>query len=250
MSDEELSEVEDTEAPTELEPTEQKALELIHMKDCLSILAKINHGLQYAYTRFQAMDRGFTDITFLAKYRYIRYIDVSGNNLSDVSCLKNLPTLLLLDAERNQLTEANLGACPFLQILNLAQNKLSSTAEFEYPHLRHLNLNNNEIEVLSGFDTFKCDSLRKLELRGNKLKTTSNIALPKLEELYLAENHITVVEGLETMTSLSILHIRGNPIQILDGFSDKNNKLTYLNMRQTQVENMAEVEKLQVLFIL
>ena len=246
MSDEEQSQIDDTEVPTESEPVEQNALSLSHMRDCLSILAKIDHGLKYAYTRFQAMERNFTDISFLANYRYIRYIDVSGNNLSDISCLKNLPNLLLLDAERNQLTEANLGPCPYLQILNLAQNRIESTAEFEYPYLRHLNLNNNAIESLSGFDTFKCDGLRKLELRGNRLKTTANIALPKLEELYLAENQIAVIEGLETMTSLSILHLRGNPIQSLDGFSDKNKKLTYLNLRQTQVENMTEIEKLQV----
>ena len=237
---------EEREEATEPEPKEENILSQSHMKDSLSLLAKINHGLQFALTRFHCVDKDLTDIGLLAKYKYVRYVDVSGNSITDISCLQNLPNLLRLDAERNQIAEANLGNCPFLQILNLARNNIVSTSEFVYPYLRHLNLNFNQIESVSGFDTFKLDELRILELRGNQLCTTANISLPKLEQLYLAANQITAIEGIEMMTSLVVLHLRENPIQSLDGFSEKMCHLSHLNMRQTQVENMNEISKLQV----
>ena len=246
LSDQELEEGVDESEQLELEPRVENALTLSHMKDSLSLLAKINHGLQFAYTRFQSVDKALTDISILERYKHIRYVDLSGNCLNDISCLKHLPSLLRLDAERNQLTEADIGECSYLQILNLARNLIVSTAEFAYPHLRHLNLNFNKIEVISGFETFKMDNLRILELRGNSLVTTANISLPKLEQLYLATNQITAIEGIETLSNLEVLHLRENPIQSLDGFSDNLTHLTQLNMRQTQVEIMNEISKLQV----
>ena len=237
---------EEREEIPEPEPKEENMLSPSHMKDSLSLLAKINHGLQFALTKFQCVDKDLTDVSLLAKYKYVRYVDLSGNALTDISCLQNLPHLLRLDAERNQLIEANIGVCPYLQILNLARNNIVSTSEFVYPQLRHLNLNFNQIESVTGFDTFKLDELRILELRNNQLSTTGNITLPKLEQLYLAANQITAIEGIEMMTSLQVLHLRENPIQGLDGFSDKMCHLSHLNMRQTQVENMNEISKLQV----
>ena len=246
FSDVDPDEERDEEPEPEPEPKQENILSPSHMKSSLSLLAKINHGLQFALTRFQCVDKELTDIGLLAKYKYIRYVDVSGNALSDISCLQNLPHLLRIDAERNQLIEANIGACQYLQILNLSKNNLVSTSEFVYPHLRHLNLNFNQIESVSGFDTFKLDELRILELRGNQLTTTGNISLPKLEQLFLAANQITAIEGIDMMASLEVLHLRENPIQTLDGFSDKLCHLNHLNMRQTQVENMNEISKLQV----
>ncbi|KAI6649230.1 hypothetical protein LOD99_11597 [Oopsacas minuta] len=249
QSDIDPEEERDPDQPQEDEepPKVVNLLSPAHMKESLSLLAKINHGVQFALTRFQCIDKELTDISLLAKYKYVRYVDISGNSLTDISCLNSLPNLLRLDAERNLLIEANLGECPYLQILNLARNNIVSTSEFVYPHLRHLNLNYNQIGTVSGLDTFKLDSLRILELRGNQLTTTENISLPKLEQLYLAANQITAIEGIEMMGSLEVLHLRENPIQSLDGFSEKLCRLSVLNMRQTQVEIMNEISKLQVL---
>ena len=247
LSDPEPEEgVDEPEPEPEPEPEVENALSLTHMKESLSLLSRINHGLQFAYTRFQSVDKALTDISLLERYKCVRYVDVSGNSLTDISCLKHLPSLLRLDAERNQLVAANIGACPCLQILNLPRNNIVSTSEFVYPHLRHLNLNFNNIEAVSGFDTFKMDNLRILELRGNSIVTTANISLPKLEQLFLAANQITAIEGIGTMSNLEVLHLRENPIQSLDGFSETLTHLTQLNMRQTQVELMNEISKLQV----
>jgi len=75
------------------------------------------------------------------------------------------------------------------------------------------------------------ERLHTLELRGNKLTSTEGLCLPNLKNLFLAQNLIKELKGIDRLVELTTLHIRENQIESLDGFSEANKKLQYINMR-------------------
>jgi len=60
--------------------------------------------------------RDLTDIEHIKSFIHVRYVDVSGNLLKDISPLNNLTHLLALKADRNNLTTAKLDSLPYLQV--------------------------------------------------------------------------------------------------------------------------------------
>jgi len=89
----------------------------------------------------------------------------------------------------------------------------------------------NEIVDVDKMNFSKLSRLATLELKENKLTTTAGIHLPSLKKLYLGENAITKVEELSRLGNLTILHLRGNNISKLDGFTEHLRQLQYLNLR-------------------
>jgi len=213
----------------------------------LSLLSKIGTGLAHAYVRFDAHERDLTDIEYLKKFIHVRYLDLSGNFLSDISSINNLTHLLTLKMDRNNLTSAALDPLPYLQTANFATNKIVDTEGIEHPLLENLNLNSNQITQISNFSGKTLCNLTTLELRGNKLTTTAGINIPTLKNLYLAANQITTIEGLDGLEKLQKLHIRDNQISNLDGFSENLKSLQYINMRGNSITDLKELKKLTTL---
>ena len=79
------------------------------------------------------------------------------------------------------------------------------------------------------FDDFS--ELVHLEARGNRLESIGQINSPKLQRLYLGANQIKTLSGIENKAHLTLLHLRGNFVEKLDGFGAEMKKLTYLNLR-------------------
>lgn len=79
-----------------------------------------------------------------------------------------------------------------------------------------------------------------LDLRGNRLKSMNYIkALPELTELYLAENFITHFVGLEEVQALKTVHLRKNPIKVIDEEAmPELPDLEYLNFRETEISSL------------
>jgi len=46
-----------------------------------------------------------------------------------------------------------------------------------------------------------------------------------------AANEITSIAGIDQLENLTLLHVRENQIQTLDGFSEKLKHLQYINLR-------------------
>ena len=89
--------------------------------------------------------------------------------------------------------------------------------------------------------------LQLLELRGNRLTTTASIRLVTLTELYLADNALTTLEGIASLAALKRLHVRGNRIASLAGFTHDMPALEYLNLRENPIDSLAELQWLAVL---
>lgn len=215
--------------------------------ECLSLLCKIGSGLSHAYVRFDGRERDFTCVDHLKDFIHIRYLDLTGNLLKDVSVINNLKDLIVLKVAKNNLTTAELDGLPYLQEASFADNKIEEMADIKHPLLEKLNLNSNQIEMVTGLDPDVLTHLTVLELRGNKLTSTEGINIPTLKSLYLAANRLTKLEGLEKLVNLETLHVRDNQIDSLDGFSEDMAKLSYVNFRGNAVTTIAEVKKLQEL---
>lgn len=85
--------------------------------------------------------REITDISILKAFIHLRYIDLSGNKLKDISSLSVLTHLLTLKADNNLLVSAKLEEMPFLQIASFNKNKIKSLEGVNHPMLEHLSLN-------------------------------------------------------------------------------------------------------------
>ncbi|CAH3891090.1 unnamed protein product [Pieris brassicae] len=81
----------------------------------------------------------------------------------------------------------------------------------------------------------------------NFIEDISNIDFPNLDSLYLAGNKITSLLGIERLKNLRILHVRNNPIKLLNGFDSEHKKLQYVNLRNCKVSTLKQVKKLRVL---
>ncbi|XP_014108754.1 PREDICTED: leucine-rich repeat-containing protein 23 [Pseudopodoces humilis] len=217
------------------------------LKEGLSLLSKTGNGLALAYVRFEAKDKGLTDISLLERFMHLRYVDLSKNKLKDLAPLSSLTQLLWLKVDGNLLTSASMQELPYLQVISFDCNHIMDFEGITHPLLANLSLKENKIQKALGLSRDQLFSLQVLELRGNKLETTAGLGVSKLKKLYLAKNTICSLEGLEEFKQLETLHLRDNKLEALDGFSDSMKCLQYLNLRSNGIKSFQEVEKLQVL---
>lgn len=90
-------------------------------------------------------------------------------------------------------------------------------------------------------------SFQTLLLRNNKISTVSGIEYLSLTGLYLAENEIQNLIGIDVLVNLSRLHLRGNPLTDLEGFTRINRNLGYLNLRECSITQVQQLEKITLL---
>eukprot|EP00743_Colponemidia_sp_Colp-15_P001805 GILK01001970.1.p1 GENE.GILK01001970.1~~GILK01001970.1.p1 ORF type:complete len:331 (-),score=82.86 GILK01001970.1:137-1087(-) len=215
----------------------------------LSRISKTVDGTGYAFTRLDVKDKGLTDLgEDIVKYQHIRHINVSNNQIEDISSVVSLPHLLSIDAQSNSiqaLEPFNQDGLQFLQILNLSKNQITSLTAVKLPLLRSLNLNENQIETAETFPGH--DQIQELELRSNKLTSLVGVRnIPRLQKLYLAENELESLTGLEALPALEYLHVRHNKISSLDGLVDLPN-LKSINLRENAITSVEELAKLKEL---
>ncbi|GFO13993.1 leucine-rich repeat-containing protein 23 [Plakobranchus ocellatus] len=215
--------------------------------ESLSLLCKTGDGLAHAYVRLDVHERDITDIEILQNFIHLRYVDISKNSLKDITPLSALTHMLTLKADENLLTTAKLDEMPFLQVASFSHNRIVTTEGINHPLLEHLNLNNNKIKEVTGLDPTKLTRLHTLELRGNKLESTDGIYLSCIKNLFLAANVIRRIEGMSRLTGLTTLHLRDNQLENLEGFSDCQKALQYLNLRNNLVTSVKESSKIKVL---
>jgi hypothetical protein len=111
----------------------------------------------------------------------MKALDLSNNNISEISGLDHMENLFKLNLSGNNITD----------IKGLENLK----------NLRFLDLSNNLIQEIKGLDSQK--SLMTLYLNGNKIEELKGLEhLRNLNALYLAGNNITEVKGIETLHNL------------------------------------------------
>ncbi|KAI5095755.1 leucine-rich repeat-containing protein 23 [Silurus meridionalis] len=213
----------------------------------LSTLCRTGDGLSHAFIRLDLQNRNLVDIVILSSFVHLRFLDISSNYLTDLSPLATLTELLWIKADSNQvqsLQEQSFDQLSYLQWFSLMSNRLSDIKGLGVPALESLNLTDNSIQTLSGLDCNKLTNLITLELRGNHLETTDGIFLPNLRRLYLANNKIKRLEGLDKLEHLTILQLRDNQLESLDGISPRLKSLQYLNVRGNKLSSLHALQSL------
>ena len=86
--------------------------------DCLHTLGKCDSGLGYAYLGLNAANKSLTDIRIIPTFKFVLYVDVSGNRLTTeaLSVLSSMKYLLMILADRNLVTSADFEPMPYLQV--------------------------------------------------------------------------------------------------------------------------------------
>ncbi len=205
----------------------------------LGVLSLSEHGLNELPTQI-------FDVELVKK---LRTLDLSKNNLSDVSRLGMLTELKLLNLGNNNLLAGSLDCLnklTKLQSLSLSGNKLGKPITSKTPNgaitrpnisvdvlpslptsLKQLNISSNFLShIPRSIISASLNKLVKLDLSSNQLATVPDTIgnLEHLEELRLDSNMIvTLPEAIGILSKLKVLSICHNQLQIKKSTSsDKN----------------------------
>lgn len=221
------------------------------IKASLSQIGKTFDGTSYAFLKLDLTDKELESLCEeLGSYQHLRFIELNGNVLVDISVLSKIPYILRLNLRGSRVPKLELfnneETFSHLQFLNMQGNRITALTPLKLPKLIQINLSNNEIGTAETFEGHP--NLRKLELRGNKLKSMVGLKnMPQLTELFIAENEVASLIGLEELPSLTTLHLRKNRMEKVEeeGLPDLP-ALTYLNLRENPLATVADVGRLKV----
>ena len=176
----------------------------------------------------EAEERGITSLNGLECATGLEVLDLSGNQLTQMS-LPELPALEELDLYENHLTQVSLSGLPALEELQLGNNHLTQVSLSGLPALEELDLEGNQLpqvslsglpalEVLDLYNNHLTQvslsglpALKELWLANNQLPQVSLSRLPALKELWLENNHLTQV-SLSGLPALKSLHLQNNQL--------------------------------------
>ncbi|XP_078466993.1 uncharacterized protein LOC144730235 isoform X2 [Lampetra planeri] len=153
----------------------------------------------------------------VAQLSSLQTLDISHNQLTDVTAVSVLPSLEELQACGNQLSGIpELSCCEQLKVLDLSDNRITQTVDhISLPkHLNALNLSGNVLSSLESFGILS--SLQDLDLSCNKIQTLRGISelFPLLETLNIANNLVSSWQDLKLLgncMNLLELCVNGNP---------------------------------------
>jgi Leucine-rich repeat (LRR) protein len=161
-------------------------------------------------------NKGIKSLAGLEKCRSLADLNVEGNEIEDVSPIKDLK---------------------ILQTLTLAKNKIKDVKPLEgLIKLQYLELSNNQITDLAPLA--KLENMRSLYLERNQIKDLGPVAgMPKLWSLYLEGNQVDNLAPISGLKSLEILDVRGNAVSDLSPLQGLN-RWTYLFLDNNKVTDL------------
>merc|ERR1711917_127367 len=212
------------------------------MSKGLSRLERVGNGSDFAYVKFTGSQLELNDISILMSYKYLRYIYLSSNQISEIAPLGGIDKMLTLTLDRNKIEQFNLPKMKYLQLIDLPYNKINTFEGLDHPKLKCLNLNHNKLNNLDTMlmDTFS--NLQVLELRSNQFTSLKGLVpLKSLKKLYVAQNRISDLTPLSKLKSLEVLHLRENEITTLTGLDDLT-ELREVNLRMNLIQDLNEFD--------
>ena len=172
-------------------------------------------GLEHAVNlwRLDLSDNEIADVSALGSLESLQVLDLAGNEIADVSALGSLASLTGLWLERNEIADVSaLGSLVSLSQLVLSANEIADVSALgSLVSLSQLVLSANAIADVSALGALA--SLQVLDLAGNEIADVSALgALASLQVLDLAGNEIADVSALGALASLQVLDLAGNEI--------------------------------------
>ncbi len=187
-------------------------------------------GVEYEYSYMACYD-----LSFVSRLRNVQNLTVRCNQISDISALHNLNSLIVLDLTDNQIGDISaLSSLTNLMSLSLGCNQISDiSALSNLTNLGYLNIWGNQISDISALSNIT--DLEILGIWGNQISDISALSnLTNLEYLWLYQNQISDISALSNLTNLEYLDIWCNQISDISALSNLTN-LEHLHLYQNQI---------------
>ena len=207
-------------------------------------------GLEAAVnlTRLDLSYNQIGDISPLASLTYLTQLDLRSNAISDISPLVSLARLTRLDLWNNQISDITpIKLRMNLTRLDLGNNQISDiTPLASLIYLKELWLGNNQISDITPLTSRT--KLTNLDLGNNQIIDASPLAsLVKLKELDLGNNQICDVTPLAPLIKLRGLHLGSNQIRDVGPLVSLT-KLDRLDLKSNAVSDISLMSALTKLF--
>ena len=190
-----------------------------------------------------------SDISSLAELTALTDLYLSGNAISDISPLEDLTALITLDlSENNSISDISaLEDLTALEFLYLWRNSISDiSALADLTALTMLDLSWNSIRDISSLEDLT--ALKVLYLNGNSISNISALGdLTALITLDLSKNtSISDISTLEGLTALTELYLWGTSISDISSLGGLT-ALKLLNLQDTSISNISTLADLTTL---
>lgn len=195
--------------------------------------------LKKLYT-FKAENCKISDISALKDLK-MSNIQLSGNQIKDISALSGNKTLTRLDLSSNQIESVKpLENSTDLRDLNLNHNKLTTLAGLEkLIRLEKFECSDNQVSDLSGITN--CTVLYYVNISNNKISDITLLSKnsASLKSVFIDDNQISDLSPLSSASGLLALSFNNNQISTLDSIkgctklkaiSGDNNKISSLDV--------------------
>ncbi|KAK0086358.1 hypothetical protein PV325_003290, partial [Microctonus aethiopoides] len=206
----------------------------------------------YVLTKCDLRKLNLMDINALKNYRYIQYLDLTHNKLTNLFSLNALSYLLYLKASHNHLMDIlNFNPPWYLTYVNLSRNNIKFMNDLqEFWSIIRLDLSHNDIEAISGLQKLKY--LRYLNLSYNLIECVQNLDYLNIQELNLEYNCIRRFisaepgYGIETLSNLRTLIIGHNRLSSLEFFRNIY-CLRLIDLKYNKISDLMEISHLKSL---
>lgn len=166
-------------------------------------------------------DEDLENLIYMTK---LERIELSDNNLYDISILRNIPSLTEIDANNNYISDIS-----FLKDL---------------PNMEIVVMNNNMISDISVFQNFS--TIKKIWMCDNFIGDISYIAKNnKMTELGFSNCNIGDLSAVKEMSELQMLHVAYCGITDISPLSDCTS-LTDLNLSGNDISDYSPIENLNI----
>ena len=203
-------------------------------------------GMQFVRLDLPSMKIDNLDKSLL-EVNHLRYMDLSDNNIQDLSNLQTFASLIHLNLNKNKIKSWSIftgeETFPKLKKLELAENGFTDIVPLTPPKLEYLDLSNCKIDKHDSW--VGNSSIKVLKLVNNKIKSLSIIKdMSALEEVYLAENPISSFKDYENVPALKILHLRSTKIDKIEEEIPELPMIEVLNLRETKINTLDNLKNI------
>ena len=174
-------------------------------------------------------------------------LDLSNNNIRDISSLSFMAKLKELNLSHNALTNLSfISALSGLEVLDVSYNSLVSVLPLAgCPSLKDLNISQNYVETLSG--TENLHALQYLYATNNSLVSVDALSgCQEIIELDISFNKLTNISSLSGLAKMTYFDFSNNQITAIPEFDDSA-ALVYVNGSSNRLSSVAPLSGLEQL---
>ncbi|MEG4069690.1 leucine-rich repeat domain-containing protein [Microcoleus sp. Pol11C2] len=178
------------------------------------------------------------------------YLELYGNQISDITPLQSLTNLTELDLDSNQISDITpLQSLTNLTCLNLRDNQRSDITPLQsLTNLTELGLGDNQISDITPLQSLT--NLTELDLGDNQISDITPLqSLTNLTCLNLGDNQISDITPLQSLTNLTKLYLYSNQISDITPLQSLTN-LTCLYLYSNQISDITPLQSLTNLIYL